>query len=99
MPFVRWLTLDFLPGNCTVPVRYVNVVIQPHYRSWPRISSSAADSSNTSFESSSKAFFRSRKIVSERDLYPLLREVIGAAVCISVAMATIVPIPFLEPRE
>ena len=41
----------------------------------------------------------SRKIVAERDLYPLLRAVIGAAVCISVAMASIVPAPLLKPRE
>ena len=53
--------------------------------------SSAAYSRNTSFETSSNAFSRSRKIVAERDLYPLLRAVIGAAVCISVAMASIVP--------
>ena len=58
--------------------------------------SSAADSSNTSFETSSKAFSRSRKIVAERDLYPLL---IGAAVCISVEMAAMVPTPILKPRE
>ena len=43
--------------------------------------SSAADSGNTSFETSSKAFSRSRKIVADRDLYPLIRTVIGAAVC------------------
>ena len=49
--------------------------------------SSAADSSNTYFETSSTDFFRSRKIVAEGDLYPHLRAVIGAAVCISVAMA------------
>ena len=61
--------------------------------------SSAADSSNTSFETSSKAFSRSRKIVSERNLYPLLRAVIGASVCISVLMTSIVPTPLLKPRE
>ena len=61
--------------------------------------SSAADSSNTSFETGSKAFSRSRKIVSERDLYPLLRAVIRAAVCISVAMASIVPTLLLNLRE
>ena len=63
------------------------------------MSSSAADSSTTSFETSSKAFSRSRKIVAERDLYPLLRAIIGAAVCISVAIASIVPTPLLKPRE
>ena len=61
--------------------------------------SSAADSSKTSFETSSKAFSRSRKIVAERDLYPILRAVIGAAVCITVAMASIVPTPLLKSRE
>ena len=61
--------------------------------------SSVADSSNTSFETSSKTLSRSRKIVAERPLYPLLRTVIGAAVCISVAMASIVPTPLLKPRE
>ena len=61
--------------------------------------SSAADSSNTSFETSSKAFSRSRKMVAERALYPLLSEVIGAALCTSVAMASMVPTPFLKPRE
>ena len=39
------------------------------------------------------------KIVAERELYPLLGAVIGAAVCISVAMASIVQSPFLKPRE
>ena len=39
------------------------------------------------------------KNVAERELYPLLREVIGAAMCISVAMASIVPTPLLKPRE
>ena len=39
------------------------------------------------------------KIVAERELYPLLREVIGATVCISVEMASIVPTPLLKPRE
>ena len=63
------------------------------------MSSSTADSSNTSFETILKAFSRSRKIVAERDLYPLLRAVIGAAVCISVAMTSIVPTPLLKPRE
>ena len=63
------------------------------------MTSSAADSSNTSFETSSKAFSRSRKIVTERDLYPLLRVVIGADVCTSVAMASMVPTPLLKHRE
>ena len=40
----------------------------------------------------------SRKIVSERDFYPLLRAVIGAAVYINVAMASIVRTPLLKPR-
>ena len=44
--------------------------------------SSAAHSSRTSFDTSSKAFSGSRKIVTEQDLYPLLRAVIGAAVYI-----------------
>ena len=61
--------------------------------------SSATDYSNTSFETSSKAFSRSRKIVAERDLYPLLRAVIVAAVCICVAIASNVPTPLLKPRE
>ena len=61
--------------------------------------SSAADSSNTSFETSSNVFSRSRKIVAKRDLYPLLRGVIGVAVCISVAIASIVPTPLLNPRQ
>ena len=55
---------------------------------------SAADSSRTSFDTRSKDFYRSRKIV-----YPLLRAVIGAAVYINVARASIVPTPFLKPRE
>ena len=61
--------------------------------------SSAADSSNTSFETSLKGFSRSRKIVAERKLYPLLRAVIGAAVCISIEMTSIVLTPLLKPRE
>ena len=65
VPFVRWLTLDFFPCNCTVPVRFV----------------------------------RSRKIVAERDVYSLLRAVIGYAVCISVVMASIVSTPLMKPRE
>ena len=52
--------------------------------------SSAADSIKTSFDTSSKAFSRYRKVVAERDLYPLLRAVIGAAVYIDVAIASIV---------
>ena len=39
------------------------------------------------------------KIVAERELYPLLRAVIRVAVCISVAMASIIPTPLLKPRE
>ena len=70
-----------------------------HIRSWPQMPSSAADSSNTSFEISSNAFSRSRNIVAERDLYPLLRAVIGAAVYISVTIALIAPTPVLKPRE
>ena len=61
--------------------------------------SSAAYSSNPFFEISSKAFSRCKKILAERDLYTLLRAVIGAAVCISVAMASIVPTLLLKPRE
>ena len=61
--------------------------------------SSASDSSMTSFDTSSKAFSRSRKIVAERDLYPVLKTFIGAAVCINVAIASIVPTPLLKPRE
>ena len=53
--------------------------------------SSTADSSNTSLDTSSKAFSRYRKIVAERDLYPLLKAVIGVAACINVAIASIVP--------
>ena len=37
--------------------------------------------------------------ISLKSLHPLLRAVIGAAVCISVAMASIVPTPPLKPRE
>ena len=44
-------------------------------------------------------FLRYRKIAAERDLYPLLRAVIGAAVCISVAIASIVLTPLLKHRE
>ena len=57
--------------------------------------SSAADS----FDTSSKALSRSRKIVVERDLYLLLRVVIGSAVYINVARVSIVPSPLLKPRE
>ena len=57
--------------------------------------SSAADSSRTSVDTSS----RSRKIVPERDLYHILRAYIGASVYIDVARASIVPTPFLKPRE
>ena len=59
---------------------------------------SAADSSKTSFDTSTNAFSRYRKIVAERDLYPLLRVFIGAAVYINAAMALIVPTPLLKPR-
>ena len=52
-----------------------------------------------SFDTSSKAFSRSMKIVAEQDVYPLLMAVIGAAVCIDVTMASIVPTPLLKPRE
>ena len=44
-------------------------------------------------------FSRSRKIVAEQDLYPLLRAVIGAVVYINVVRASIVPTPLLKPRE
>ena len=63
------------------------------------MSSSDANSSNTSFETRSKNFSRSKKIVAERDLYPILISAIGAAVCISVAMASIVRTLLLKPRE
>ena len=61
--------------------------------------SSAADCSKTSFDSSSKDFTRSGKIVAELDFYPLLNAVIGVVVCINVAIASIVPTPLLKPRE
>ena len=61
--------------------------------------SSAIDSSRTSFDTSPKAFLRSRKIVADRDLYTLLREVIGAAVYITATRASIVSTPLLQPRE
>ena len=38
-------------------------------------------------------------IGAERDLYPLLKVVIGAALCNSVAMASMVPTPLLKPKE
>ena len=38
-------------------------------------------------------------MVAERALYPRLKVVIGAAMCTSVAMASMVPTPFLKPRE
>ena len=59
--------------------------------------SRAADFSKTYFDTSSKDFSRSRKIVAERDLYPVLKPFIGAAVCINVAMASNVPTPLLKP--
>ena len=37
--------------------------------------------------------------MAERDLYPLLSAVIGAAVYTNVARASIVPTPLLKPRE
>ena len=37
--------------------------------------------------------------MAERDLYPLLKVVIGAALCIRVAMASMVPTPFLKSTE
>ena len=55
--------------------------------------------SKTSFDTSSKAFFRSRKIVAEQYVYPLLKVVIGAAVCINVVIASIVLTSLLKPRE
>ena len=61
--------------------------------------SSAADYNKTSFDTSSKAFLRSRIIVAERVLYPVLKAFIGAAVCINVEMALIVPTLLLKPRE
>ena len=61
--------------------------------------SSAADSGNTSFETSSKTFSRSRKIVAERALYPLLKVLIVAALCTSVATVSKVPTQLLKPRE
>ena len=63
------------------------------------MSSSAADSSEVSFDTSSNAYSRSREVMAERDLYPLLREVIGVAVYINVAWASIVPTPLLKHRE
>ena len=59
--------------------------------------SGTADSTKTSIDTSSNAF--SRKIVAERDVYPLLKVVIGSAVCINVTITSIVPTPFLKPRE
>ena len=61
--------------------------------------SSAADSSRTSFKTSSKDFSKYRKFVAERDLYPLLMAIIGPAVYINVARAPIVTIPLLKHRE
>ena len=52
--------------------------------------------SKTSFDTSSITFLRSRQIVAERDLYPVLKPFIGATVCINVA--SIVPTPLLKPR-
>ena len=61
--------------------------------------SRAADSSKTSFDTSSKAFLKYMKIVAERDWYPLLRAVIGVAVYINLEMASIVPISLLKHRK
>ena len=61
--------------------------------------SSTADSIKTSLDTSSNAFWRSRKIVVEQDLYPLPKAVIEAAVCNNVAIASIIPSPLLKPRE
>ena len=71
--------------------------VTSHIRSWLRMSSSTVDSSNPSFETSSNAFSRCRKIVAVRDLHPFLRADIGSAVCISVAMASIIPTPLFKP--
>ena len=38
-------------------------------------------------------------MVTARLLYPLLKVVIGAALCTRVAMASMVPTPLLKPRE
>ena len=56
--------------------------------------SSAADSSKTF-----KGFSMSMRIVDERELYPLQKAVIGAAVCIYVVIASIVRTPLPRPRE
>ena len=48
---------------------------------------------------SSKVFSRSRKIVTEQDLCPLLKAVIGAPVCINVAIALIDPTPLMKHKE
>ena len=61
--------------------------------------SSTADSSKTSFDTSWNTFLRPSNVVVERDWYHLLMTVIGTAVCISVAMASIVTTPFLKPTE
>ena len=74
-------------------------VVASHISIWPRMPRSTANSSNTFFVTSSNAFSRSMKIVTERDLHPLQRAVIGAAVYVSVAMASIVRTPLLKPRE
>ena len=64
------------------------------------MSSSIGDPLKTYADTSSKDFSRRMKIVAERTrFYPLLREVIGAAVYINVAMASIVPTLLLQPRE
>ena len=38
-------------------------------------------------------------IGAERDLYPILKVVIGAALCNSVAIASMVPTPLLMSKE
>ena len=65
----------------------------------PRMPSGAANSNKTSFDTSSNTFSRSRNIVVQRDLYPLQKAVIGASVCINVAIASIVSTPLLKHRE
>ena len=61
--------------------------------------SNDADSSNTSLETSSKAFSMSRKMITARLLNARLKVVIGAALCTRVAMASMVPTPLRKPRE
>ena len=63
------------------------------------MTSSVADSSKTLFDTGSKAIWMSRYIVAERDLYPVLKAFVGAAVYINVAMVSIVSTPHLKHRE